>query len=155
MELPGFWISPHLWIIISSKESGEISTYKGQIQKSVLDFTDLWALRQHTVKNRHDYPWKRVHGLRNTFKNQCLWINHNIHKCRSKLYRARRTWSKNNAVFSESLMMSWIKWWGKMLDRPEVPKCIVKVYWECLAGALVHEIYNSRIPKVSGDTESK
>lgn len=52
-------------------------------------------------------------------------------------------------------MMSWIKWWGKMLDRPGVPKCIVKVYWECLAEALVHEIYNSRIPKVSGDTESK
>lgn len=30
------------------------------------------------------------------------------------------------------LIVSWIRWWEEMLDRPGVPKHIVRVHWECL-----------------------
>ncbi len=60
------------------------------------------------------------------------------------------------------LVVSWIRWWGRKLDRLRRPKCTVRVCWERLAESPVREIFNShlrwsfdRIPRESGDIESE
>lgn len=40
-------------IIKTLGESGEISLHKRQGRKSILGAYDLWALRQHGIKNSH------------------------------------------------------------------------------------------------------
>ncbi|KAI3375033.1 hypothetical protein L3Q82_021548 [Scortum barcoo] len=61
------------------------------------------------------------------------------------------------------LVVSWIRWWRRKLDRPGRPKHIVRVCWERLAEPSVREVFNShlrqnfsQIPeKEAGDIESE
>ena len=60
------------------------------------------------------------------------------------------------------LVVSWIHWQGRKLDRPGRPKRIVRVCWERLAEPSAREIFNShlresfdQIPREAGDIESK
>ncbi|TWW62757.1 hypothetical protein D4764_04G0014040 [Takifugu flavidus] len=43
------------------------------------------------------------------------------------------------------LVVSWLRWWGRMLDRSGRPKRIVRVYWECLAESPVRRSFNSHL----------
>ena len=43
------------------------------------------------------------------------------------------------------LVVSWIREWGKILDRPGKPKQVVRVNWERLEEAPVLEIFNSHL----------
>ena len=58
------------------------------------------------------------------------------------------------------LVVSWVRWKGKLLDRPGKPKRVVRVNWERLDGAPVRETFNSHlrrsfscIPVEVGDIE--
>ncbi|KAI3371832.1 hypothetical protein L3Q82_006714 [Scortum barcoo] len=60
------------------------------------------------------------------------------------------------------LVVSWIRWQGRKLDRPGRPKRIVRVCWEHLAEPSVREVFNShlrksfsQIPREAGDIESE
>ncbi len=60
------------------------------------------------------------------------------------------------------LVVSWIQWRGRNLDRLGRPKRTVRVCWERLAESPVREIFNShlrrsfdRIPREFGDIESE
>ncbi|KAI3358313.1 hypothetical protein L3Q82_014754, partial [Scortum barcoo] len=60
------------------------------------------------------------------------------------------------------LVVSWIRWQRRKLDRPGRPKRIVRVCWECLAEPSVREVFNShlrksfsQIPREAGDIESE
>lgn len=60
------------------------------------------------------------------------------------------------------LVVSWIKWPGRLPDRPGKPKRVVRVNWERLAEAPVRKVFNShlrrnfsRIPGEAGDMESE
>ncbi|KAI3361528.1 hypothetical protein L3Q82_013677 [Scortum barcoo] len=59
------------------------------------------------------------------------------------------------------LVVSWIRWQRRKLDRPGRPKRIVRVCWERLAEPSVREVFNShlrksfsQIPREAGDIES-
>ncbi|TWW70651.1 hypothetical protein D4764_17G0001340 [Takifugu flavidus] len=41
------------------------------------------------------------------------------------------------------LVVSWLRWWGRMPDRPGRPKRVVRVCWERLAESLVRRSFNS------------
>ncbi|TWW78310.1 hypothetical protein D4764_11G0004310 [Takifugu flavidus] len=43
------------------------------------------------------------------------------------------------------LVVSWLRWWGRMLDRPGRPKRVVRVCWERLAESPVRRSFNSRL----------
>ena len=57
------------------------------------------------------------------------------------------------------LVGSWVRWKGKLSDRPGQPKCVVRVNWERLDEASVRETFNSHllsfscIPVEVGDIE--
>uniref|UniRef100_A0A669C209 Reverse transcriptase domain-containing protein n=1 Tax=Oreochromis niloticus TaxID=8128 RepID=A0A669C209_ORENI len=60
------------------------------------------------------------------------------------------------------LVVSWIRWRGRTLDRPGAPKRVVRVCWERLAEAPVREIFNAHlrqsfnnISRETGDIESE
>ncbi|TWW77426.1 hypothetical protein D4764_12G0008160 [Takifugu flavidus] len=60
------------------------------------------------------------------------------------------------------LVVSWLRWWGRMPDRPGRPKCIVRVCWERLAESPVRRSFNSHlwesfdhVPGEAGDIESE
>ncbi|TWW77428.1 hypothetical protein D4764_12G0008180 [Takifugu flavidus] len=60
------------------------------------------------------------------------------------------------------LVVSWLRWWGRMPDRPGRPKCVVRVCWERLAESPVRRSFNSRlresfdhVPGEAGDIESE
>ncbi len=60
------------------------------------------------------------------------------------------------------LVVSWIRWRGRKLDRLGRPKRTVRVCWDRLAESPVREIFNShlqrsfdRIPREAGDIESE
>ncbi|TWW62406.1 hypothetical protein D4764_04G0010530 [Takifugu flavidus] len=60
------------------------------------------------------------------------------------------------------LVVSWLRWWGRMPDTPGRPKRIVRVCWECLAETSVRRSFNSHIresfdhvPGEAGDIESE
>ncbi|XP_049897575.1 uncharacterized protein LOC126388500 [Epinephelus moara] len=60
------------------------------------------------------------------------------------------------------LVVSWIRWRGRLPDRPGKPKRVVRVNWEHLAEAPVHGVFNSHlqknfmwIPGEVGDMESE
>ncbi|KAI3363612.1 hypothetical protein L3Q82_001244 [Scortum barcoo] len=60
------------------------------------------------------------------------------------------------------LVVSWIRWQRRKLDRPGRPKHIVRVCWERLAEPSVREVFNShlrksfsQIPREAGDIESE
>ncbi|TWW80203.1 R2 Retrovirus-related Pol polyprotein from type I retrotransposable element [Takifugu flavidus] len=60
------------------------------------------------------------------------------------------------------LVVSWLRWWGRMLDRPGRPKRVVRVCWERLAESPVRRSFNSRlresfehVPGEAGDIESE
>ncbi len=40
------------------------------------------------------------------------------------------------------LVLSWIRWSKKLLDRPGKPERVVRVNWECLTEAPVQEVFN-------------
>ena len=72
------------------------------------------------------------------------------------------TWVKRGAELSTDhhLVVSWVRGWGKTLDRPRKPKRVVRVNWERLVEAPVREIFNSNlrrsfsgIPVEVGDIE--
>uniref|UniRef100_A0A669BVU6 Endonuclease/exonuclease/phosphatase domain-containing protein n=1 Tax=Oreochromis niloticus TaxID=8128 RepID=A0A669BVU6_ORENI len=74
------------------------------------------------------------------------------------------TWVKRGAELStdHNLVVSWIKWLRRTLDRPGPPKRVVRVCWERLAEAPVREIFNAHlrqsfnsIPRETGDIESE
>ena len=74
------------------------------------------------------------------------------------------TWVKRGAELSTDhhLVVSWIRWQGRKLDRPGRPKHIVRVCWERLAEPSVKEVFNSHlresldlIPREAGDIESE
>ena len=44
-----------------------------------------------------------------------------------------------------NLVVSWLRWWGRMPVRPGRPKRIVRVCWEHLAESPVRESFNSHI----------
>lgn len=43
------------------------------------------------------------------------------------------------------LVVSWVKVWGKTLDRPGKPKRVLRVNWERLKEAPVRKIFNSHL----------
>ncbi|TWW56001.1 hypothetical protein D4764_09G0010510 [Takifugu flavidus] len=43
------------------------------------------------------------------------------------------------------LVVSWLRWWGRMPDRPGRPKRVVRVCWERLAESPVRRSFNSRL----------
>ncbi|XP_061740413.1 uncharacterized protein LOC133541215 [Nerophis ophidion] len=45
------------------------------------------------------------------------------------------------------LVVSWLRWWGRMPDRPGRPKRIVRVCWERLAESPVRRSFNSHLRK--------
>ncbi|KAI3351148.1 hypothetical protein L3Q82_005710 [Scortum barcoo] len=45
------------------------------------------------------------------------------------------------------LVVSWLRWQRRKLDRPGRPKRIVRVCWECLAEPSVREVFNSHLRK--------
>ncbi|KAI3357008.1 hypothetical protein L3Q82_003639 [Scortum barcoo] len=60
------------------------------------------------------------------------------------------------------LVVSWIRWQRRKLDRPGRPKRILRVCWERLAEPSVREVFNShlrksfsQIPREAGDIESE
>ncbi|KAI3352989.1 hypothetical protein L3Q82_019559 [Scortum barcoo] len=60
------------------------------------------------------------------------------------------------------LVVSWLRWQRRKLDRPGRPKRIVRVCWERLAEPCVREVFNShlrksfsQIPREAGDIESE
>ncbi|XP_049457564.1 craniofacial development protein 2-like [Epinephelus fuscoguttatus] len=60
------------------------------------------------------------------------------------------------------LVVSWIRWRGRLLDRSGKPKCVVRVNWKCLAEDPVCGVFNSHlrenfscIPGEVGDMESE
>ncbi|KAK0133440.1 LINE-1 reverse transcriptase [Merluccius polli] len=60
------------------------------------------------------------------------------------------------------LVVSWLRWWGRMQVRPGRPKRIVRVCWERLAESPVRESFNSHlresfdhVPGEAGDIESE
>ncbi|KAK0151552.1 hypothetical protein N1851_007152 [Merluccius polli] len=60
------------------------------------------------------------------------------------------------------LVVSWLRWWGRMPVRPGRPKRIVRVCWERLAESAVRESFNSHlresfdhVPGEAGDIESE
>ncbi|KAI3368073.1 hypothetical protein L3Q82_026892, partial [Scortum barcoo] len=60
------------------------------------------------------------------------------------------------------LVVSWIRWQRRKLDRPGRPKHFVSVCWEHLAEPCVREVFNShlrknfsQIPREAGDIESE
>ncbi|TWW74447.1 R2DM Retrovirus-related Pol polyprotein from type II retrotransposable element [Takifugu flavidus] len=60
------------------------------------------------------------------------------------------------------LVVSWLRWWGRMPDRPGRPKHVVRVCWERLAESPVRRSFNSRlresfdhVPGEAGDIESE
>ncbi|TWW69196.1 hypothetical protein D4764_18G0000020 [Takifugu flavidus] len=60
------------------------------------------------------------------------------------------------------LVVSWLRWWGRMPDRPGRPKRVVRVCWERLAESPVRRSFNSRlresfdhVPGEAGDIESE
>ncbi|KAI3352448.1 hypothetical protein L3Q82_005402 [Scortum barcoo] len=60
------------------------------------------------------------------------------------------------------LVVSWLRWQRRKLDRPGRPKRIVRVCWERLAEPSVREVFNShlrksfsQIPREAGDIESE
>ncbi|KAI3353933.1 hypothetical protein L3Q82_005133 [Scortum barcoo] len=73
-------------------------------------------------------------------------------------------WVKRGAELSTDhhLVVSWIRWQRRKLDRPGRPKRIVRVCWERLAEPSVREVFNShlrksfsQIPREAGDIQSK
>ncbi|KAI3375438.1 hypothetical protein L3Q82_021924, partial [Scortum barcoo] len=62
----------------------------------------------------------------------------------------------------DHLVVTWIRWQRRKLDRPGRPKRIVRVCWERLAEPSVREVFNShhrksfsKIPREAGDFESE
>ncbi|TWW74560.1 hypothetical protein D4764_14G0005630 [Takifugu flavidus] len=57
------------------------------------------------------------------------------------------TWVKRGAELStdQHLVVSWLRWWGRMPDRPGRPKHIVRVCWEGLAESPVRRSFNSHL----------
>ncbi|TWW69209.1 hypothetical protein D4764_18G0000150 [Takifugu flavidus] len=60
------------------------------------------------------------------------------------------------------LVVSWLRWWGRMPDRPGMPKRVVRVCWERLAESPVRRSFNSHLqesfdhaPGEAGDIESE
>ena len=60
------------------------------------------------------------------------------------------------------LVVSWIRWWGRLPDRPDEPKRVVRVNWGSLVEAPVHGVFHSHlrknfscIPGEVGDMESE
>ncbi|TWW52971.1 hypothetical protein D4764_0013940, partial [Takifugu flavidus] len=60
------------------------------------------------------------------------------------------------------LVVSWLRWWGRMPDRPGRPKHVVRVCWERLAESPVRRSFNSclresfdHVPGEAGDIESE
>ncbi|KAJ8006278.1 hypothetical protein DPEC_G00126630 [Dallia pectoralis] len=49
------------------------------------------------------------------------------------------------------LVVSWIRGWGKTLDRPGKPKRVVRVNWERLEEAPVRKIFNSHLRRSFSD----
>jgi len=45
------------------------------------------------------------------------------------------------------LVVSWIRWRGRLPDRPGKPKRVVRVNWECLVEAPVLKVFNSHLRK--------
>lgn len=77
-------VSDFEYLIIYSTRNNQESENPKQGLKSVLDACDLWGLRQHCLKIRHD----SLHGLRNGFRNQS--VNTARHKRRLKLCHAMK-----------------------------------------------------------------
>ena len=53
-------------------------------------------------------------------------------------------------------VVSWIKWRGRLSDRPGKPKQVVRVNWECLVEAPDREIFNSHLRRnfcIPGEVE--
>ena len=47
--------------------------------------------------------------------------------------------------FGHCLVVSWVRWKGKLLDRPGKPKPVVRVNWERLDEVPVRETFNSHL----------
>jgi len=45
------------------------------------------------------------------------------------------------------LVVSWIRWRGRLPDRPGTPKRVVRVNWERLVEAPVRKVFNSHLRK--------
>lgn len=43
------------------------------------------------------------------------------------------------------LVLSWVRWSRRILDRPGTRKCIFRVLWESLGEAAIKEIFNSHL----------
>lgn len=59
------------------------------------------------------------------------------------------TWVKKGAELSTDhhLVVSWIRCFGRLQDRPGKPKRVVRVSWEHTAEASVSRVFNSHLQK--------
>ncbi len=59
------------------------------------------------------------------------------------------TWMKRGAELSNDhhLVVSWIRWRGRLPDRPDKPKPVVRENLECLAEDSVCQVFNSHLWK--------
>ena len=85
-------------IIKRFRESGETTPRKGQGRKPTLNVRDLRALRKHCIKNRHHSikditTWAQEYFLKPLSVNT---VRRYIHKCKLKLYHAKRKPYINN-----------------------------------------------------------
>ena len=60
---------------------------------------------------------------------------------------------KRRTELSTDLVMSWVRWKGKLLDRPGKPKCVVWVNWERLDEAPARETFKSHLRQSFSCTE--
>ncbi len=68
------------------------------------------------------------------------------------------TQSKRGAELStDYLVVSWIRWWGRLPDRPRKPKRVVTVNCECFVEESVSQVFKSHLQKnflcISGEVE--
>ena len=49
------------------------------------------------------------------------------------------------ALTDHHLVVSWLRWWGRMLIRPGMHKRIVRICWELLAESPVRRSFNSHL----------
>lgn len=57
--------------------------------------------------------------------------------------RDTRVKSGAQLLTEHHLVVSWIRWWGRLPEKPGKPKQIVRVNWECLTEDPVWNTFNS------------
>ena len=90
----------------------------------------------------HNCPW-----YQNTLSQRSMTMLNYFVVVSSHLWHVFNTWVKRGAELSTGhhLVVSWVRWQGRLLDRPGKLKQVVRGGWECLAEAPVCEVFNSHL----------